>query len=309
MALMRRLFLWASRQRWLGEQMTRRRFARRAVRRFLPGEDIEAALGAARDLKPRRIATVLTELGENISGIEEARAVAAHYQEVLAQIAPTGLDAQISVKLTHLGLDIGVDEAAALVLALAQRAADAGNFVWIDMEDSSYVDATLEVYRRVRTALPNVGVCLQSYLHRTPRDLEALVPLGPSIRLVKGAYNEPPSVALASKRDVDEAYFRLARTLLQSVAGKHGSRVGFGTHDMGLIGRVQEAAQALGVSRDAFEVQMLYGIRRADQERLANDGYRVRVLVSYGAYWFPWYMRRLAERPANAWFVIKSLFG
>jgi len=309
MALMRQFFLWASRRRWLGEQMTRRSFARRAVLRFMPGEDVDSALAAAQTLRPRRISTVLTQLGENITQLSEGKAVADHYHSVLSRIAPTGLDAHISVKLTQLGLDVSRDETLKFVLALARRAADGGNFLWIDMEDSSYVDWTLDLYRRVRKEHPNVGVCLQAYLRRTARDLESLIPIGPSIRLVKGAYSESAAVAFPDKRDVDEEYFKLARTLLQSVAGKNGSRVGFGTHDMNLVGRIQRMAGELNVAREAFDVQMLYGIGRADQDRLANEGYRVRVLISYGAYWFPWYMRRLAERPANVWFMLKSLFG
>ena len=309
MALMRQFFLWASRQRWLGQQMTRRGFARRAVMRFMPGEDVDSALAGAKDLKPRRISTVLTQLGENITQLSEGQAVFQHYLDVLGRIAPTGLDAHVSVKLTQLGLDVSRDETLKFLSALARRAGETKNFLWIDMEDSSYVDRTLELYRAVRKDHPNVGVCLQAYLRRTARDLDALIPLSPSIRLVKGAYSEPASVVFATKREVDEEYFRLSETLLKSVAGKGGSRVGFGTHDVALIARIQQAAAALKASRDAFEIQMLYGIRRGDQDRLANDGYRVRVLISYGAYWFPWYMRRLAERPANVWFVVKSLFG
>ena len=306
---MRLFFLWASRQRWLGEQMTRRSFARRAVLRFMPGADVDSALAAAQTLRPRRMSTVLTQLGENITQLSEGKAVADHYLSVLSRISPTGLDAHVSVKLTQLGLDVSREETLAFVLGLAKRAADGGNFLWIDMEDSSYVDATLDLYRKVRQEYANVGVCIQAYLRRTARDLESLIPIGPSIRLVKGAYSETSAVAFPDKRDVDEEYFKLARTLLQSVAGKNGSRVGFGTHDMKLGSRIQQLAEELKVSRDAYEVQMLYGIGRADQDRLANEGYRVRVLISYGAYWFPWYMRRLAERPANVWFVIKSMFG
>ena len=306
---MRQFFLWASRQRWLGEQMTRRAFARRAVQRFMPGEDADSALAAAETLRPKRMSTVLTQLGENISQLSEARKVFDHYLSVLDRITPTGLDAHVSIKLTQLGLDVSKDETVKYVLALAARAATGKNFLWIDMEDSSYVDATLDLYRRVRKEHPNVGVCLQAYLRRTARDLDALIPIGPSIRLVKGAYSESAAVAFPGKREVDEEYFKLSRTLLQSVAGRNGSRVGFGTHDMKLVSRIQQVAGELKVPRDGYEVQMLYGIGRGDQDRLAREGCRVRVLISYGSYWFPWYMRRLAERPANVWFVVKSLFG
>jgi proline dehydrogenase len=273
----------------------------------MPGEDADSAVRAAQDFAPRRISTVLTQLGENISELSEARAVHDHYQSVLDRIWPLAIDSQISIKPTQLGLDVSRDECRRLALALVKRAGELGNFVWIDMEDSSYVDATLELYRAIRSQHSNVGVCLQSYLRRTPADLEALLSVRPSIRLVKGAYKEGAAVAYPSRSDVDAAYLTLAKTLLSKVAGRDGSRVGFGTHDVSLLAQVQAEAQAARVQRDAYEVQMLYGIRRDDQERFARDGYRVRVLISYGAFWFPWYMRRLAERPANVWFVMKSM--
>jgi proline dehydrogenase len=273
----------------------------------MPGEDADSAVRAAQDFAPRRISTVLTQLGENISELSEARTVHDHYQSVLDRIRPLAIDSQISIKPTQLGLDVSRDECRRLALALVKRAGELGNFVWIDMEDSSYVDATLELYRAIRSQHSNVGVCLQSYLRRTPADLEALMSVRPSIRLVKGAYKEGAAVAYPSRSDVDAAYLTLAKTLLSKVAGRDGSRVGFGTHDVSLLAQVQAEAQAARVQRDAYEVQMLYGIRRDDQERFARDGYRVRVLISYGAFWFPWYMRRLAERPANVWFVMKSM--
>ncbi len=309
MALMRQAFLWASRQRWIGDQFRRRRFAQIAVRRFMPGEDVQAALQAAQAFGPKGISTVLTQLGENITQLSEARAVADHYLHVLDRAATLAIDAQISIKLTQLGLDVSQDEAVKFVVAIVRRAAERKNFVWIDMEDSSYVDATLDLYRRVRAQHANVGVCLQAYLRRTPADLEALLPVSPSIRLVKGAYQEAAAVAFPSRAQVDAAYFRLARMLLEKVVGKNGSRVGFGTHDIRLLEQILLAAQSAGVRRDAFEIQMLYGIRRADQERFAAQGHRIRVLISYGSYWFPWYMRRLAERPANVWFVVRSMFS
>ncbi|MBI4420398.1 MAG: proline dehydrogenase family protein [Gemmatimonadetes bacterium] len=306
---MRQLFLWASRQKWLGEQFRRRRFAQIAVRRFMPGEDVESALRAAQRMHPKGISTVLTQLGENITQLAEAKAVADHYLRVLDLIAQSGLDSQISIKLTQLGLDVSRDETVKLVLALVRRAAELKNFVWIDMEDSSYTDATLDLYRRVRAQHSNVGVCLQAYLRRTAADLDSLIPRSPSIRLVKGAYQEAAAVAFPSRAQVDAEYLALARTLLEKVAGRDGSRVGFGTHDVRLHDEVREVAHAAGVPREAFEIQMLYGIRRTDQERLAAEGYRVRDLISYGSYWFPWYMRRLAERPANVWFVVKSMLA
>ena len=307
MALMRQMLLWASRQQWIGNQFRRRKFAQVAVRRFMPGEDAESALRAAQEINPRGMSTVLTQLGENITELSEAKAVHDHYQGVLERIGQLRVNCEISIKPTQLGLDVSPGECKNLVLDLVRQAGEKKNFVWIDMEDSSYVDRTLDLYRAVRAKYPNVGLCLQSYLRRTPADLDALVAAKPSIRLVKGAYKESPTVAFPAKSDVDEAYYKLSQTLLDKVAGRDGSRIGFGTHDAGLIGRIQQYAQSKGVARDAYEIQMLYGIGRDNQERFAREGSRVRILISYGAHWFPWYMRRLAERPANVWFVVKSM--
>jgi proline dehydrogenase len=228
---------------------------------------------------------------------------------VLEDIRQRQLPTEISVKLTHLGLDLNPKACLQDLLALAARAAAARSFLWIDMEESRYVDPTLELFQAVRAAHEGVGVCLQAYLRRTPTDLEALLPLAPAIRLVKGAYNEPPDVALPRKRDVDAAYAMLAGRLLER-ATQGEARAVFGTHDLGLIARLGERALALGVAPGggAYEVHMLYGIRATAQRALQREGVPVRVLISYGTHWFPWYMRRLAERPANVWFVLRNLF-
>ncbi|HVH68236.1 MAG TPA: proline dehydrogenase family protein [Gemmatimonadales bacterium] len=310
MALARRLLLRASRSTWLARQLSQRAFLRRAVRRFMPGEDVHAALAAAALLSEAGIGTVLTQLGEQVTTRNEAAAVRDHYVDVLDRIRERSLPAEISVKLTHLGLDANPKACLQDVLALAARAGEGQSFLWIDMEESRYVGPTLELFRSVRAAHARVGVCLQAYLRRTPGDLETLLPLAPAIRLVKGAYNEPPDVAFPRKRDVDAAYLTLAGSLLERVAHDAGeTRPVFGTHDMALIGRLRDRALAAGVAPGAYEVHMLYGIRAADQRTLVGDGVPVRALISYGDHWFPWYMRRLAERPANVWFVVRRLFG
>src|SRR6266568_4906578 len=298
MSLSRHLLLRASRSPWLARQLSERAFFRRAVRRFMPGEDLDAALAAAAELVRDGIGSVLTQLGEQVTSRDEAAGVRDHYLRV-----PT----EISVKLTHLGLDLNPRACLQDLLALAARAAAAGSFLWIDMEESRYVDATLELFQAVRAAHTGVGVCLQAYLRRTPADLEGLLPLAPAIRLVKGAYNEAPDVALPKKRDVDAAYAVLAGQLLERAA-QGEARAAFGTHDVGLIARLRERALAVGAAPGAYEVHMLYGIRVAEQRALQNEGVPVRVLISYGTHWFPWYMRRLAERPANVWFVVRHLF-
>ena len=307
MALARRLLLRASRSVWLADQLRRRAFFRRAVRRFMPGEEIDAALGAAAELARTGIGTVLTQLGEQVTTPAAAAAVRNHYLGLLAQIRERRLSAQLSVKLTHLGLDVDRETCSRDVGTLSARAAEAGSFLWIDMEESRYVDAALELFQRARAKQDNIGLCLQAYLRRTPVDLDRLVPLAPAIRLVKGAYAEPPSVAFPRKRDVDSSYFTLAARLLEHAARGRAHPV-FGTHDLRLIGRIRQRAAALGVARGAYEFHMLYGIKAAEQRALADDGCAVRVLISYGSAWFPWYMRRLAERPANVWFVVRNLF-
>lgn len=308
MSLTRRLLLRASRSAWLARTLRQRAFFRRAVRRFLPGEHVGAALDTAAALGRAGIGSVLTQLGEQVTNRDAAAGVRDQYLRLLDEIRSRDLPAEISVKLTHLGLDVNPKACLQDLLALAARAAAVKSFLWIDMEESRYVDATLELYRAVRAARPDVGVCLQAYLRRTPADLEALLPLEPAIRVVKGAYNEPPDIAFPKKRDVDDAYAVLAGRLLERAAAG-AARVVLGTHDLALIERLRARALALGVSGGGYEVHMLYGIRAAAQRAMAQQGVPVRVLISYGTHWFPWYMRRLAERPANVWFVVRHLLG
>jgi proline dehydrogenase len=307
MGAMRRLLLKGSQNQWLGTRVPKRRFVQRAVRRFMPGETLDAALATAEQLRELGMSTVVTLLGEAITDRAEAERMTAHYLDAYKRIRRPGLPTEISVKPSQMGLDVGKDVCAAQLQALAARADASGSFLWIDMEATPYVDATLKLFRNLRSRHANVGVCLQSYLYRTAEDLEQLLPLAPAIRLVKGAYNEPPNLAFPRKRDVDENFMRLAKRMLSAEARDLGVRAGFGTHDMQLIDRIRDFAEGAGIPKDAYEIQMLYGIRRNEQIRLTAEGQSVRVLVSYGSAWFPWYMRRLAERPANLWFVVRSI--
>jgi len=252
---------------------------------------------------------VLTRLGENLRNAAEAEDVAQHYREVLDRVPQEGLNVEISVKLTQLGLDFSREECEGHLHALAGHARALDNWVWVDMESTAYTEATLDVFRRLRSAFPNTGLCVQSYLYRTADDIDSLIALGAGVRLVKGAYREPPDKAFPKKGDVDENFFRLAERLLSDDARANGVRAIFGTHDPVLIRRIEELVGARGLTPKEVEFQMLYGIGRSEQLRLAAAGYRFRVLISYGEAWFPWYMRRLAERPANVLFVLKSLFG
>ncbi len=296
MSLARSALLRASRSKWLAAQMSNRAFARRAVKKFMPGEEVTAALDAAPALAAERIGTVITQLGENLTTLAEADAVRDHYLGVLDTIKARGLTTVISVKPTQLGLDLSEEACFRNIDALVARTT---SLVWIDMEDSSYVDRTLALYRRLKETHQNVGVCMQAYLRRTPADLEELMPIKPAIRLVKGAYAEPENVAFPVKRDVDLAYYQLAEMLLDG-----GAFPVFGTHDIGLLERIITRGKG-----KSFEIHMLYGIRSGDQRALARQGHVVRCLISYGSAWFAWYMRRLAERPANVWFVLKSMVG
>jgi proline dehydrogenase len=303
----RSILLAASQNAWLRDHAAKHRFVRRAVSRFMPGEELSDALAAAQRLQSKKIGAIFTRLGENITDEAEARSVTEHYLEVLRSVRDGRLDAEISVKLTQLGLDLSPELCYDNLKTIIEQE-DPRRVVWIDMEASNYVDTTLQLYRRSLGEFPNVGVCLQAYLHRTKEDLASLLPLRPSIRLVKGAYSEPPEIAFPEKSRVDENYFLLAKEMLFAKKAEPQIRAAFGTHDMVLLRRISEFAAATGLRKAYVEVQMLYGIQSGEQERLAREGYSSRVLVSYGSHWYTWFVRRLAERPANLWFVARNLF-
>ena len=305
---MRTILLWMARNRFLKRMLPRIWFVRRATKRFMPGETTESALDAAEAFRPAKIGILFTRLGENLANLPEAQAVADHYHDLLDKIRARGMDAEISVKPTQLGLDLDPEATLAHLGSLATHAAEGGGLVWIDMESSAYVDPSLDLYRRLKADHPNIGICLQSYLRRTPADVHALLPLRPAIRLVKGAYDEPEALAFRRKAEVDAAYQSLC-VLMLPAAAKGDLRLALGTHDTALIGRVADYATGAGMPVNAFEVQMLYGIRADEQLRLARDGYTVKTLIAYGEAWYPWYMRRLAERPANVFFALRQIFG
>ena len=305
--MIRYALLRASENRWLGQHACRLPFLRRSVRRFLPGETLEDALGACGNLAKANLPTVLTYLGESVTERQEALAVTTHYAEVLKCLEKSGIPTEISVKLTQLGLDL--DPGFCLTNFLKLLNQDSGrSTIWIDMEQSSYVDRTLQLVERARATAPNVGVCVQAYLRRTENDVVALIANGTAVRLVKGAYAEPVEVAFRYKREVDENYFCLAKRLLGKEARRNGVRTALATHDPKLIQRITQWAEVEGLSRSEIEFQMLYGIQREQQRELARTAYRCRVLISYGGSWFPWFMRRLAERPANVLFLVRNLF-
>jgi proline dehydrogenase len=227
---------------------------------------------------------------------------------VLRRVRQQQLDAEVSVKPTQLGLDLDF-ELCYRNLREIIAAEIPERIVWIDMEASGYVDATLQLYRRALAEFPNAGLCLQAYLRRTKDDLVELLPMRASIRLVKGAYSEPPEIAFPQKSDVDDNYFTLAKEMLGAKKRQPAMRAAFGTHDIELVQRIAEFAAANGLAKADVEVQMLYGIKSAEQQRLAREGYNSKVLVAYGTHWYAWFIRRLAERPANLWFVARNLFS
>lgn len=274
----------------------------------MPGEHADDALAAGASIAASGRGLIFTQLGEAITSAEAAVAVRDHYIRFFDEIRAKGLPAQVSVKPTQLGLDLSFAECERHLLALAAKAEETGSALWLDMEDSSYVDRTLQLYIALKRNHPSTGVALQAYLRRTPEDLARLLQFKPVIRLVKGAYDEPNDLAFEKKSDTDSAYYSLAVQMLD------GARTGvcipvFGTHDLALIARITERAEALSVGKDKYQIHMLYGIRDSAQRHFVAEGHIVKTLVSYGAAWYRWYMRRLAERPANILFVVKSFFG
>jgi proline dehydrogenase len=274
----------------------------------MPGEHVADALAAGATIAASGRGLIFTQLGEAITSAEAAVAVRDHYLGLFDQIRTMRLPAQVSVKPTQLGLDLSFAECERHLLALAAKAEGTGSALWLDMEDSRYVDRTLDLYVTLKKNHPSTGIALQAYLRRTPQDLARLMPLKPVIRLVKGAYDEPKAVAFEKKSDTDRAYYALASTMLDAAREGVCSPV-FGTHDVTLISRMVARAAVSDVGKDKYQIHMLYGIRDSAQRRLVAEGNIVKTLVSYGSAWYRWYMRRLAERPANVLFVVKSLFA
>ena len=307
MGVFRNILLWCSENQWMREQLPQYGFVKRAVKRFMPGEEIEQALYEAVRFKEIGIGNVFTFLGENIVDLSEAHAVTEHYLEALEKISNKKVNVEVSLKLTQIGFDLSVEKTYENFKRICEKAKSFNNVVWIDMEYSRYVDKTIKFYKKIKTEFDNVGLCLQAYLYRTDDDLKELLEIHPFIRLVKGAYNEPKQIAFEQKAQTDENYFQLAKMLVDAVK-ENKARAAFATHDETLVAKIENYAKTKGLSRENLEFQMLYGIKSNTQLRLAKDGYKLLVLISYGNAWFPWYMRRLAERPANVGFVLRNMF-
>jgi proline dehydrogenase len=308
MGISRNIILWASRNEWLKSRVPRMKFVQKAVKRFMPGETIEDAIQATRELMKHKIPTTFTHLGENISTLEEAETNTQHYLDLLDRINKENLDIEISLKLTHIGLDLSFEKTLELFRKIAAKAESLNNSIFIDIEDSSYVDKTIDFYKKIKEHHNNAGLCLQAYLYRTMVDIKSLKDINPCIRLVKGAYKEPSSVAFPKMSKVNENFLSLSKYLLGQMKDK-GTRAAFGTHDLLIQEYIKNEAAKIGIPNNAVEFQMLYGIKTSEQIKLASEGYKIRTLISFGDHWYPWYVRRLAERPANVFFVLKNIFN
>lgn len=306
---LRALLLYLSGATWARRMVTGFAPAWYVASRFVAGETIADAMRAAGELNQRNMLVTMDYLGESITDPHEARAAGDEILELLDSINRTGVDAGVSVKLSQLGVKIDEDLAHDNMRRILDRARQHGIFVRIDMEESALVDPTLELYHTLRDedGYENTGVVIQSYLYRSEADVRKLVSEGASVRLCKGAYMEPPDVAFPEKEETDENFVRLMELLLSPRARQNGVKAAIATHDDDMIRATIEYAEESGIPRDGFEFQMLYGIRRELQEELVQDGYCLRVYVPYGSAWYPYFMRRLAERPANLWFFLTNL--
>jgi len=309
MGVMRSVLLWASVNPTLKEKVPRMKFVQKALKRFMPGEKLENAIEATKYFQKDGIPAIFTRLGENLVNLSEAEAVKDHYIKVIEKIAAEKIDVEVSLKLTQLGFDLSLEHTYKNFKEIVQQAKNLlKNTVWIDMEGSAYTKRTIEFYEKIKSEESNVGLCLQAYLFSTHQDLNELMKLNPEIRLVKGAYKEPAEIALKDKFRVDENYLDLSQKMLTKVK-EGGMRAVFGTHDLILINAINKYAESLGLDKNKYEFHMLYGIKTREQLKLAKEGYKVRTLISYGSAWYPWYVRRLAERPANVTFVLKNIFS
>jgi proline dehydrogenase len=297
-----RMLLWASEKPRVQRMVTEGVLTREVVKRFVAGYELEDAIQVIKELNGVGIGGILDLLGEGVSNPDEATAAADEYLASIKRIEETGVDTTVSVKLTQLGLAFDKGQCIDHLRRLAAEAAAIGARLEVDMEQSSFVSDTLDVFRLLQADFPDLRLAMQAYLRRTPLDLEEMAAARPRVRLVKGAYAEPPELAFQHKKEVDRQYAFLTEWLFQK-----GTDPGIATHDDALIAHATQVAQRHGIGKDGFEVQMLYGIRRDFQERLARDGHRVRVYVPFGSAWYPYLMRRMAERPANLRLFLRAL--
>ena len=301
--MLKESMLYLARQNAIREFTQHNAVARRLARRWVAGETLDEAISVAHDLNRRRISASLDHLGESTNDAREATAATDEYIGILERIKQEGADANISIKLTALGLDISEDLARENLARVMTAAQERAIFVRVDMEASDYTQRTIDIVIEYHKTHDNIGTVIQTALYRSPDDVDRLIAQGVRVRLVKGAYLEPPTIAYARKADVDDAYLQMMRTLLD-----RGVYPAIATHDERLINAAIQYASAHNIPRARYEFQMLYGIRRDLQERLATTGYNVRVYVPSGSQWYPYLTRRMAERPANLMFIVSNTF-
>jgi proline dehydrogenase len=285
-------------------------FATTVAKRFVAGETLDDAIRATRELNNKGMLVTLDHLGENVASEADASRATQAYLDLLDRIAATGVRSNASLKLTQLGLDLGEDVCVLNMRRILTKAKELANFIRIDMEGSPYTERTLRIFRTLHEdyGFDNVGVVIQAYLFRSEKDVRELAADGANIRLCKGAYKEPPEIAFPEKKDVDANYVKLMQIYLDEPARTAGAYIGVATHDEAMINATKRYAAEHNIPKDRFEFQMLYGIRSALQEQLVAEGYKIRIYVPYGTEWYPYFMRRLAERPANVWFIVKNFF-
>lgn len=305
MALLKNILLWTSKNDWMSQKLPKYKFVQNSLSRFMPGELLSDALEECKKLEYSEYGTIITYLGENVNLEEDTYQVVDHYRNALIAIDKTSLNTLISVKLTQLGLDFDKNLCMENLNQLLKLAKNYNSIIWIDMEEYCYLEQTLEIFKKMSKNYHNIGITLQAYLHRTTQDLDELLSYATNLRLVKGAYNENSSVAIKNKDDIDTNYMNLSKKMLSKDILNNGFKPSFATHDDRIIDYIINEAERNLISSDTYEFNMLYGIRKKLQKEILESNQNLKILISYGEQWFPWYIRRIAENPKNLFLLLK----
>ena len=305
MALLKNILLWTSKNDWMSQKLPKYKFVQNSLSRFMPGELLSDALEECKKLEYSEYGTIITYLGENVNLEEDTYQVVDHYRNALIVIDKTSLNTLISVKLTQLGLDFDKNLCMENLNQLLKLAKNYNSIIWIDMEEYCYLEQTLEIFKKMSKNYHNIGITLQAYLHRTTQDLDELLSYATNLRLVKGAYNENSSVAIKNKDDIDTNYMNLSKKMLSKDILNNGFKPSFATHDDRIIDYIINEAERNLISSDTYEFNMLYGIRKKLQKEILESNQNIKILISYGEQWFPWYIRRIAENPKNLFLLLK----
>ena len=305
MALLKNILLWTSKNDWMSQKLPKYKFVQNSLSRFMPGELLSDALEECKKLEYSEYGTIITYLGENVNLEEDTYQVVDHYRNALIAIDKTSLNTLISVKLTQLGLDFDKNLCMENLNQLLKLAKNYNSIIWIDMEEYCYLEQTLEIFKKMSENYHNIGITLQAYLHRTTQDLDELLSYATNLRLVKGAYNENSSVAIKNKDDIDTNYMNLSKKMLSKDILNNGFKPSFATHDDRIIDYIINEAERNLISSDTYEFNMLYGIRKKLQKEILESNQNIKILISYGEQWFPWYIRRIAENPKNLFLLLK----